>query len=381
MNREYTKWVAMWGNAVSIIENKPEAYSKNITLRYPIYCPFDGDKIRLTFDNYCGTEKIRIERTTVLADGEFIETSFGGNAYVEILPGEQVTSDEISVQIKAYETIYISFYLADYTQMRSSTYIQGPLSGGQYSLGDATKTFVLDKDISRKTNIYYFLSNISIHTDEDNSAIVCYGDSITAQDWPDYLVLMLKEVGINNRSVIRRATSGSRILRQYSCITYESYGLMGKNRFDHEVPTDGAEMVIIQQGINDIIHPVGTDVNPFRPMSDLPTVQELIDGLNWYIGQARAYGYKVVLGTLLPIEGWRTYADFREELKNAFNDYMRSCDTVQGVIDFDVATRDNDNPKSFAAGMDSGDHLHPSAKGYETMAQAALEYIIKEQIR
>ena len=106
--------------------------------------------------------------------------------------------------------------------------------------------------------------------------LLCYGDSITAQSWPDYLSLRLQEEGISNASVIRRAASGTRILRQYECITYDSYGLKGTNRFHHEVPTAGADTLIIQQGINDIIHPVGIDVNPFRPMSDLPAADELI---------------------------------------------------------------------------------------------------------
>ena len=30
------KWVSVWGNAVSIAENRPERYAKDITLRYPI---------------------------------------------------------------------------------------------------------------------------------------------------------------------------------------------------------------------------------------------------------------------------------------------------------------------------------------------------------
>ena len=45
----------------------------------------------------------------------------------------------------------------------------------------------------------------------------------------------------------------------------DSYGLKGSNRFLHEIPAAGADTIIIQQGINDIIHPVGTDINPFRP--------------------------------------------------------------------------------------------------------------------
>lgn len=372
---DYTKWVAMWGNAVSITENKPAAYAKDITLRYPIYCPFDGGKLRLTFDNYCGTEAVTITKTTVLSDGTFYPVTFEDKEQASMPAGENIVSDEIEIPIKRGQTIWVSFYLGDFTQMRSSVYVQGPLSGGQYAMGDHTLDTEFDIEISRKTNIDYFLSNISILTEENNHALVCYGDSITAQDWPDHLQLMLQEGGIQNLSVIRRATSGSRILRQYSCITYESYGLMGKNRFEHEVPTDGADMLIIQQGINDIIHPVGTDVNVFRPMSDMPTLDELIQGMEWYLERAKEYGYKTYLGTLLPIEGWRTYADFREVIKNDFNDFMRKTPLADGVIDFDKAVQDTEDAKRFLPTFDSGDHLHPSSAGYKQMAKEAFEHI------
>lgn len=375
MKKEFTKWVAMWGNAMSIAENKPTGYAKNITLRYPIECPFDGDRIRITFDNYCGTEDITIEKTVVMVEKQCYDVSFSGEKRATISAGEMETSDETSIPVSRGQKLVVSFYLKDYTQMRSAVYTQGPLSGGFYALGDQTEVPEFDINTSQKTSMCYFLSNISIHTEEKNRAIVCYGDSITAQDWPDLLQKKLFEAGMDSVAIIRRATSGSRILRQYSCITYESYGLMGKNRFNHEVPTDGAELVIIQQGINDIIHPVGVEVNPFRPMSDLPTKEELIEGLNWYIGRAKAYGYQVVLGTLLPIEGWRTYAEFRETLKNEFNEYMRTTELADGVIDFDLAVRDEKNPKAFAEGFDSGDHLHPSKKGYEKMADVAFLYI------
>ena len=138
----------------------------------------------------------------------------------------------------------------------------------------------------------------------------------------------------------------------------------------HEIPTAGADTIIIQQGINDIIHPVGTDINPFRPMSDLPTAEELIDGLKWYTDQAHSLGLSVYIGTLLPIEGWRTYAPFREELKNKVNEWIRQADGFEGCIDFDLAVRDSTNPAAFKAGYDSGDHLHPSSAGYKAMADA-----------
>lgn len=376
MEKLFNKWVAMWGNAVSIGENRPESFAKNITLRYNIHCPFDGNRIRITFDNYCGTEDITIAKATVLNNGNVYQVSFDGKQAAAIQAGKNRVSDEVEIEVKRGDAMKVSFYLEDYTQMRSAVFVKGPLSHGEYGIGDLTEVVDWDINISRETKIHYFLSNVSILTEERNRAVVCYGDSITAQDWPDFMQLKLEEKGIDNVAIIRRATSGSRILREYSCITYESYGLMGVNRFEHEVPTDGADTVIIQQGINDIIHPVGTDVNPFRPMSDLPTIDELTAGLDWYIEKAKSYGYKVYLGTLLPIEGWRTYADFREVLKNQFNDYMRENTVVDGVVDFDKAVRNPENPKAFGEGYDSGDHLHPSIKGYERMGEEALKALL-----
>ena len=183
--------------------------------------------------------------------------------------------------------------------------------------------------------------------------------------------------GCKNTAVIRRATSGSRILREYSCIVYESYGLKGEKRFDHEVPTDGADTVLIQQGINDIIHPVGTEVNIYRPMSDLPTVEELIEGLKIYISQAKSFGYKVYVGTLLPMGGWRTDAPFRQEMRHKYNEFIRTTDLIDGCIDFDKALADPDNPDFFKKEYDSGDHLHPSKLGYERMATEIPVCILK----
>lgn len=371
-------WISIWGNAVSIAENRPEGYGKNITLRYPIRTPFDGEQLRLTFDNYCGTESVTITKVVVSVRNQYYPVTVNTSSSFSIAAGKNILTDPLSVSIKAGETFTVSFYLADYTQLRSAVYASGPLSEGLYAVGDQTEVSDIPIDLSRKTNMFYFLSNVSVYTETENRhAIVCYGDSITAQAWPDYLALRCAKEGFFNTSIIRRATSGSRILREYHCITYESYGLMGKNRFCHEVPTDGADTVIIQQGINDIIHPVGTDVNPFRPITDLPTANELIDGLKWYIEEARKLSYQVYVGTLLPIEGWRTYAPFREKLRQEYNDFIRTTSLIDGCIDFDEAVRDCTNPLSFADGFDSGDHLHPSLKGYEAMADAVPATLLR----
>ena len=371
------KWVSVWGNAVSVAENRPERYAKDITIRYPIHIPFAGEAVRLTFDNYCGTEAITISKVTVMYGGKVYPVFFSGKRVVSIAAGEKQISDPLPIELTEDEVIQVSFYLADFTLMRSVVYACGPLSEGVYANGDATETIHLDRNTSRTTHLFYFLSNVSILTASENRTIVCYGDSITAQDWPDHLALRCFTEGYRNTAIVRRATSGSRILRQYDCLTYESYGLKGSNRFHHEVPTDGADTVIIQQGINDIIHPVGEQLNVFRPMSDLPTVEELIEGLKGYIAQARGYGYRVYVGTLLPMGGWRTDAPFRQQMRHEYNAFIRTTDLIDGYIDFDIALRDPENPDRFLPEYDSGDHLHPSAAGYKRMAAEIPALLLK----
>ena len=381
-----SKWVTVWGNATSIAEHRPETYAKDITLRYPVKCALGGNAVRLHFSNFCGTEPITLSEVTIapaisdreinLKDASLV--TFNGKESVTINAGEEIVSDEISFRVKPKGSISVSIYLKDFTLMRSGVVITGPLSKGFFSLKNCTKASVLPIDETRTTNTFYFLTGIDVLTEDKNRCVICYGDSITAQSWPDYLALKCMDDPYNSTAIVRRAASGTRVLREYKCITYESYGLKGEHRFEREITSvSGADTVIIQQGINDIIHPVGTEVNPFRPMSDLPSASELEKGIEYYVTKAKQNNLKVILGTLLPIYGWRTYAPFREELKNEFNDWIRSYKGADGVLDFDKAVRSQNNAAAFAEGFNSGDNLHPSEKAYEAMAELAFGGIQK----
>ena len=370
-----TKWVAVWGNAISVRIRRPENYGRNFTLRYPVTMLLDGEAVRITLDNFCGHEPITVNQATVaesVSSSDVVNPvpiTFNGSASVTIPAGERIKSDPVPMAVKRGKSIAVSLYFADFTEMRSAVVVNGVLSKGYFSIGNDTQSQKLPVDLSNSTNCFYFLSDIDVLTSEENHSIVCYGDSITAQAWVDYLMLRSLQEGDGTVAVVRKAASGTRILRQYDNITYDSYGLKGETRFPHEVPVCGADTVIIQHGINDIIHPVGVEVNKFRPWSDMPTLDDLIQGMRKYIQWAREYQMQVYLGTLLPIEGWRTYAPFREELRNAFNDWMRTTTEADGCIDFDKALRNPDRPTAFAEGFDGGDHLHPSQKASQVMAE------------
>lgn len=374
---QFTKWVSCWGNATSITDRKECVYAKDLTLRYPIQMCFSGNTLRFRFSNLTGTEDVHLSKAYVAKvqdNYQPVGITFSGSNSVVLLPGQELTSDEISFDVCAGETIEVSMYFAGCTQMNAGTLITGPLSKGKYAYGDFAEAKELPMDLSRNTNWFWFLNTVDILTEEKNHALVCYGDSITAQSWPDFLALRTWKEGFRNVSIIRRAVSGTRILRQYDCITYQAYGLKGATRFPIELNVAGASAVIIQHGINDIIHPVGVDVNPFRPWSDMPTCDDLVKGMQeLYIQHARQLGLKVWSGTLLPIYGWRTYNEDRDVLRGQFNEWLRSSRDFDGCVDFDKAVCDPQHPAAFAPGFDSGDHLHPSESAYEAMANCVPE--------
>ena len=371
-------FVAVWGNGMSCVDAKPENYAKNITLRYPVYMPFDATAVRLTLDNSTGLEDVTITRASIMVGDTFVPVTVNGGEAIAILAGGQTVTDAVDVNVAAGDMTQVSLYLGDFTNMRASVTCTGPLSdGAKYYTGDQTNVAVPDPAQTMPIGRCWFLSCVSVLTAKENRAIVCYGDSITTQAWPDELQLRMKRLGYTHTGIVRKAIGGSRVLRAYDCLQYQNYGQKSLDRFEKEINVDAVDTVIIFQGINDIIHPVGADVNIFRPWSDLPTAEELAEGYRKLIAIAREKGLKVYLATLMPFCGWSTYAPFREELRRQVNEFIRTTDLIDGYIDFDAAVREEGTPDGCRAGMLSADHLHPAADGHRAMAEAVPEALLR----
>ncbi len=364
------KWVAAWGTSPSIAESQPAQYARDITLRYALKMTIHGSKIRLRFDNLFSDEPASLTRVTVCAAGaeRTLPLTFGGKETGMIPAGASLTSDELAMEIVPGMDLIVNIYLGNLTRLATGVGCSGPLSGGLFANGDLSHQPSFSLLEGKETGTYYFLTEADVLSDENTHALIAFGDSITAQSWPDHLTNRLLEAGRTDLAIIRRGIGGSRVLREYSHLQHRHYGPKGMARFEREVNIPGADRVLILHGINDIIHPDG--VHPARPMEDLPTAEELIDGLRAYINAARSYGMKVYLATLTPILGWRTDAPFRQELCAKVNAWIRTTDEVDGVVDFAAATCDPAEPRALKAEYDSGDHLHPSVAGAHAMAHS-----------
>ena len=363
------KWVAVWGSAPSYAAHSPRQYAKDITLRYNLRAMLSVKRIRLHFNNLYGKENAEITRVFVGAEGKnILPVTFGGETACKLPVGAQVVSDEIDFPLTRDQDYFVSFYFENLTHLGCGTNDTGPLCRFQYAEGDFADAPELPEFHRATMDTAFFLDTVDVLTEDESAhALVCFGDSITAQAWPDYLMLRVLREEREHLSVIRRGIGGSRVLRQYETLLNRHYGSRGHDRFEREISAAGVDRVVILHGVNDIIHPIGTT---YRPWSDLPTAEELIEGLRWYVSKAHELGKKVYLATIMPIKGWNTYNEQRNEIRMAVNAWIRTQNEADGYVDFDKANQDPADALQLFPAFDHGDHLHPSWPGAENMAES-----------
>jgi lysophospholipase L1-like esterase len=100
------------------------------------------------------------------------------------------------------------------------------------------------------------------------------------------------------------------------------------------------------------------------------TTEEIIAIYKQMIARAHMRGIKVIGATLTPYEGASYFSEAGEGIRSAVNDWIRTTGLLDGMIDFDLATRNPENPKTFRPGYNISDHLHPNDAGYKAMADA-----------
>src|SRR6266550_4102004 len=218
--------------------------------------------------------------------------------------------------------------------------------------------------VATTTGSWVVLARIEVAAPPAAGAIVALGDSVTDgtrstlntnHRWPDLLAKRLAEAAGPRMAVMNAGIAGNRVL-------LDNAGPNILARFDRDVLTQiGVTHVIVMEGINDIGQ--GRS-NP------LPSAADLINGHRQLIARAHARGLKIYGATLTPFEGANYWTLEGEAKRATLNQWIRTSKEYDGVIDFDAAVRDPNQPTKFLAQYQSGDNLHPSDAGYQKMADA-----------
>jgi lysophospholipase L1-like esterase len=217
-----------------------------------------------------------------------------------------------------------------------------------------------------QTSVWHYVSEVDVHGSGADGTVVTLGDSITDgvgstagadHRWPDYLADRLKQVPRGQRhGVLNAGISANRLLLGVA----DGAGRPALSRFNDDVLTRTApRTLIVLEGINDIQQ----DPHQTDPATIIAAYQQLV-------AKAHAEGIRVLGGTITPFKGWRVYDSTLEAARLAVNDFIRTGGLFDGVVDFDAAVRNQQDPLTMRAEFDSGDHLHPGDAGYRAMAAA-----------
>ncbi|HEX3438641.1 MAG TPA: SGNH/GDSL hydrolase family protein [Pseudacidobacterium sp.] len=370
-------WVGTWAaSPQSEPVNPGQPAPGNSTYRNVVHTTLGGNAIRVQLTNEFGTAPLTVGAAHVaLSAGHGAiqpatdhALTFNGRSSVNIPAGAFVVSDPVPMQAAPLSDFAISVFLSD-QNINTMTCHPGGRSTNYIFRGDATSAPTADN--SSTVLSWCFVKGIDVSTNASDhaEAIVTFGDSITDgaasttdanHRWPDILAARLQgDKRTAHLSVLNQGIGGNRLL-------HDGIAQNALARFDRDViAQNGVKYLIILEGINDI----GRLQHPENP-SDKITADDLIFGLSQLVTRAHQHGIKVFGGTLTPYMGAGYSTPEGEQIRQVYNNWIRTSGVFDAVIDFDKITQDPAHPDTFLPDYDSRDHLHPKDAGYKAMGDA-----------
>jgi lysophospholipase L1-like esterase len=371
-------WVGTFGRAAAGPPAEVDTQVlTNQTLRLIAHTSIGGSRVRIRVSNEMGTTPLRIGSAHIalrqggaqIAAGTDRVLTFGGSPSVTIPAGAPALSDPVNLSFAALSDLVISLHLPVAT--RTTTVHPNALQSSYVSVA-GNFTGAATFPVQRSTWLWPFLTQVEVIG--AGGAIVTMGDSITDGSrgtidtnnrWTDWLARRLQSTpdasGLNARlGVVNRGISANRLLAGVAAGSMA--GRNGLERFERDVlGTAGARYLVVLLGINDL---------GYSSSSEPVTAATLIAGYRQLIARAHSRGIAVIGGTLMPFLGSGYYSAQKDSDRQAFNNWIRTGNEVDGVIDFDRAMRDPANVLRLLPAYDSGDHLHPNNSGYQAMGNA-----------
>jgi lysophospholipase L1-like esterase len=365
-------WVGTWAAAPVSLNNSDARFgSADTTYREIVHVSLGGTRVRIILTNEFGTESLTIGAAQVaLSAGKGdikITTSstitFGGKFSITIPPGALAISDPSDLKFSPFADLAVSLFLP--AQPLQHVSIHTFADQTNYAVaGNAVGAARLDTP--KEIYSWPFLKGVDIYASGKSSSIVTFGDSITDgahstrnanARWPDILARRLQaDKKTADLGVLNEGIGGNRIL-------HDNAGPNALARFDRDVISQaGVRYVVILESINDIGHATAP-VKAYDPV----TAEDLIQALVQMIERAHTHGIKVIGTTITPYTGAAYASPMGEAIREAINQWIRTTNQLDGVIDFDKVTRDTANPTVFSLTAGSSDHLHPGDSGYKLM--------------
>jgi lysophospholipase L1-like esterase len=371
-------WVGTWATSPMAAKNPTAKFgaegTDGTTLREIVHISLGGPSVRAIFTNEFGLDPLTIgaaqialsTEASAITPASALPLTFNGKPSITIPPGALIVSDPVALKVAPGANLAVSLFLPD--QPVSQLTLHSFADQTNYlAPGNVITTASLDNP----TPFYSwdFLKGIDVTADEKAASIVTFGDSITdgahsTRDanarWPDVLARRLQaDKKTDHLAVLNEGIGGNRVL-------HDTTGPSALARFDRDVLAQaGVKYLVIMESINDIGH--ATD--PAKPY-DVVTAEDLIVGLTQLAIRAHTHGIKVYGATLTPFVGAKYQSPAGEEIRQTINQWIRTTNQLDGVIDFDKVTTDPTHPGMFLILDDSGDHLHPGDAGYKAMGES-----------
>ncbi|MCT9082419.1 SGNH/GDSL hydrolase family protein [Streptomyces fulvoviolaceus] len=372
-------WVGAW--SASPVGAEPDTETEGLvgrSVRNVVHASIGGTSARITLSNLYGQSALTITHASIaLAAGSetaaaATETmrrlTFGGNTTVVIAAGDQVLSDAVALTVPADSDVLVTTYSP--TESGPVTYHPTARQTSYLAQGDLTED-VTGTAYTEQVDHWRYLTALDVLSDEADGTVVAFGDSLTDgknstananRRWPDYLNRRLRTAIESGRdlprySVVNGGIGGNQVLTDGLGRPAENEA--GVSRFARDVlDRPNVKVVVVDLGVNDILR-----------NRNLADPEKILDGLRDLVHQAHARGIKVVGATLMPFGGHNGWSEAREGVRQTINEQIRAGTVYDAVADFDKAVRDPYDPRRMRSAYDSGDHLHPSDRGYERMAE------------
>ncbi|MCQ2127030.1 MAG: SGNH/GDSL hydrolase family protein [Bacteroidaceae bacterium] len=363
-------WVATWATAEQVVEphNCPPAPGlEGNSIRQIVQTSISGKVVRVKLSNEFSKVPVEINAAEIalamtagsssdIDEKSQVSLTFGGSKSVVIEPGQLVTSDPVKFPMTTRQNVAITMHMGK----ASSTDVTG-------HPGSRTDSYIAvgqtsDFSDAVKTAHWYIINAIEVKAEKNACAIVALGNSITdgrgtttnGQDrWTDNLSRRLLQNRKTSRiSVLNMGLGGN-------CILNGGLGPTARSRYPRDVfGQEGVRYVILFEGVNDL-GGFGDAVKK---------ADQIIEVWSQIADEAHERGIYVIGAPVMPFKGNNYYSENHEAGRQKLNEWIRTSDLMDGVIDFDAAMVDPEDPirlnKQY---LFENDYLHPNAQGYIRM--------------